>query len=300
MRLAHFSDIHVTKPPAGAVIRHFAGKRLAAALNYYVGGRRHRFAQVDRQIERLLEDVDRQRVDHILCTGDVTQMALDSEFARCAELFGERLAHPERYTVLPGNHDRYTRGAVRTRRFERYLGAVASPTGDYPYVKSLPDGVTLVVLDVSRACSLIDSSGLCGARQLDETRALLTDPSLDQRFVVVALHYPLLDEDGGPHRTRHGVRDWKALLEVIDADSSRVDLVVHGHVHRHYLAHSRRRTFACAGSATDLKHAGYQVFEIDAAARTWKMERRVWSAPADAYERDETVPLDLRGGSPPG
>src|SRR5688500_9885026 len=98
MRLAHFSDIHVTQPPADGSFRAFLGKRLAATLHYYVGGRRHRFAEVDRRIESLLADVDQMRVQHALCTGDITMMSLPTEFSRFAELFGERLDRPQRWT----------------------------------------------------------------------------------------------------------------------------------------------------------------------------------------------------------
>ena len=290
MRLAHFSDIHVTAGPTESV-RSFFGKRLTATFNHYVGGRRKRFVEGDLRIQRLLEDIESQRVDHALCTGDVTMTSLEEEFARFAELFGHRLQEPERWTVLPGNHDRYTRSAVRTRRFERYVGKVGSPTGDFPFVKELPDGVTLVGLDVSRACSLIDSSGLCGPRQLNATRALLADPSLAEHFVIVALHYPLLDPDGSEHRRRHGIRDWRALLDVLSSDDAHVDLVVHGHVHDHYVVHSHERTFVCAGSATDLRHAGYNVYEIDVEKRTWKIERRVWSGTRYETEKKVLIPV---------
>jgi 3',5'-cyclic AMP phosphodiesterase CpdA len=295
VRLAHFSDIHVTQPPADGSFRAFLGKRLAATLHYYVGGRRHRFAEVDQRIRRLLSDVESLSVDHAICTGDVTMMALPAEFSRFAELFGERLDHPHRWTILPGNHDRYTKGSVRERRFERYVRRAGSPEGEYPFVKHLSDGVSLVGLDVSRACSVIDSSGLAGPRQLNATKEVLTDPSLSHRFVIVALHYPLLDPDGSPHRRRHGIRDWQALLAVLSEPAARVDLVVHGHVHDPYVVRSHQRTFVCAGSATDLSHAGYNVYEIDVERRAWTIERRLWNADREAYETERKVFIPVVG-----
>ena len=78
----------------------------------------------------------------------------------------------------------------------------------------------------------------------------------------------------GPARVTQVLRE--ALARGADR-AVHVDLVVHGHVHDHYLVHSRDRTFVCAGSATDLHHAGYNVYEIDVEKRSWKIERRVWN-----------------------
>lgn len=283
MRLAHFSDIHVTRRLSGAIRRgELAGKRLIGALNYYAGGRRRHFAQVDARIGALLEDVDAQSPDHVLCTGDVTQMSYEEELDRCAALFGPRLSAPDRYTVLPGNHDRYTREAAEERWFESRFGSLAPD--QYPAVKRIGDGVTMVLLDVSRPCSVLDSSGLCGERQLSKARAILTDPSLADQFVIVALHYALLRANGKPDRAAHGIRDWALLLELIDGSDARVDLVLHGHIHRHYQVKSAGSTHVCAGSATDLfLTCGYNLYDLDVERRTFTTIRRCWDPDRGAY-----------------
>ncbi|MEO1337338.1 MAG: metallophosphoesterase, partial [Myxococcota bacterium] len=168
MRLAHFSDIHVTLSP----VKHggLLSKRTAGALNYYVGGRRHHFANVEARIATLLADVDAQDVDHTVCTGDVTQMSYEEEFRRCAALFGERLDQPERFTVIPGNHDRYTSKA--SGLFEQFFGRLACPDGRYPFRKDV-GSVSFIGLDLARPTALIDSSGLCGAAQLSALTRML-------------------------------------------------------------------------------------------------------------------------------
>lgn len=283
-RLAHFSDIHLTLPPLGAQGR-LLGKRLAGVLSYYVGGRGQRFAGADTRIRALLEDVDAQQVDHALCTGDVTQMSWAEEFEAVAEIFGERRFQPERYTVIPGNHDRYTPDAVAEDTFGRWFAEVAAPSDRYPYVKTLADGaVKLVLLDVARATGLADSSGRVGAEQLARLTDVLTDPSLERCFVIMALHYGLLRADGRPDRPHHGIRDYRALIDAIDRPEVHLDLVVHGHMHHPYVVRTERRTVACVGSATDLSVVGgWQVVEVDLQTGRFDLQRRVWRPETQAF-----------------
>lgn len=281
MRLAHYSDIHVTVSPLSGSPRRLLGKRAVGSLNYYVGGRGRHFADVEARIRALLDDVDAQGVDHALCTGDVTQMSYELEFERCAELYGPRLAQPERHSLLPGNHDRYTPGACADARFEHWLGAL-SGGGRYPWRRRIADGVTLIALDVARPNSLLDSSGLCPPEQLERLAEELRDPTLADDFVIVALHYGLLRRDGRRDHRHHGIRNVDALLAVLDAPESRVDAVLHGHMHRPFSLRRGRYEIHCAGSATDLAHRpGYNVYELDRAARRLRVQRRRWD-PAEA------------------
>ncbi|MCB9654178.1 MAG: metallophosphoesterase [Deltaproteobacteria bacterium] len=305
IRLAHYSDIHMTIRPR---LEGWALKRLAGGMNYYVGGRRRRFRDVESRIAALLDDVDRQHVDHALCTGDVTSMSYVEEFERCAALYGDRLAHPARHTIIPGNHDRYTEAAQKERRFEAALGQLSAPGGRFPYRKSLGFGVTLVLLDAARPTSLIDASGYLGDEQRHRLAAMLADPDLKHEFVIVALHYGLLRSTGEPDRPLHGLRDWAELLQIVDDPRSHVDLILHGHLHRSFqvVTPKMHRPIFCAGSATDLGHegaetraaayaghaaayagqagyAGYNVYTIDVASRRATVERRSWDRDAEAY-----------------
>lgn len=282
-RLAHFSDVHVTVPPLSERWGGLLGKRAAGLANYYVGGRRTAFNEVEGRIAKLLQDIDAAEVDHVLCTGDLTLMSYDAEFQRVAALYGERLHQPERHTVIPGNHDRYTSRASSQRQFERWFSDISSPTGEWPFRKDLSPEVTLIAIDVCRPTQLWDSSGWCGAEQRKRLADLLAAPDLEGRTVIVALHYALFLPDGRPDRAGHGIRDWEELVSVLEGPRARVDLVVHGHIHDAYVVERERLRIACAGSATDLRHSGgYHIYEIDASGRL-SVERRVWDAQSGIY-----------------
>jgi 3',5'-cyclic AMP phosphodiesterase CpdA len=281
MRLAHFSDIHVTVAPHRELLelRHF--KVALGTVNYFAGARFLHFKDVEARIGRLLEDAEAQGPDHVLCTGDITLMSHDEEFARCGRLFGERRHAPDRYTVLPGNHDRYTRASEG--RFERVFDDVFTAGQPVPFVKRLSGGVTLVLIDVARP-TVFASTGRVGPRQLERLRAILTDPSLEKDYVVLALHYGLLRRTGRPDYPSHRLVDFRELIDVIDRDDVHLDLVLHGHIHKAYTVRTKRRLVVCAGSATDLAHApGYNVYAIDADRKSLSIERRIWDRSIARY-----------------
>ena len=291
-RLAHFSDIHFTIPPLTAQGR-LLGKRLAGTFNYYIGGRRRDFHKVEDRIIRLLHDIDNQGVDHALCTGDLTQMSWPSEFEALARLFGDRCNQPNKYTVIPGNHDRYTPEAVEDDLFGRWFGSLSAPEGKYPYVKFLAEGqVALVLLDVSRAAGMLDSSGLCGEEQLRQLRYLLSSEELASKYTILALHYGLLRADGRPDSPRHGIRDYRLLLDLLQEQSLQLDLVLHGHIHRPFALHVGGRPVICVGSATDLAvMGGWHLLDIDLESRRLRITRRVWSEGREMYsESTDGIP----------
>lgn len=289
MKLAHFSDLHVTHFPLSGKP---ALKRFAAIASYSLAGRGRHFEGSDARIAKLLEDVDAQGVDHALCTGDLTGVSTEAEFSRVAELFGPRLQQPARYTVIPGNHDRYVRGAKGL--FEQHFSAL-SEGGRFPFVKHLSSEVSVVAIDVARPTSLIDSSGLCGPQQRAALLGILTDDSLKGRFVILALHYGLLRSEGQRDARPHGLRDDLEVMQLIDRSDVRLDLVLHGHMHRPYVVNTKQRTAICVGSATDLhvkQGCGYHVYEIDPAAHRVSISRRVWNEGPGRYEAAHDSPLN--------
>jgi len=286
IRLAHYSDIHVTVPPLGQSITALAGKRVMGTLNYYLGGRRSHFAQVETRIGTLLADIDAVGVDHALCTGDVTQMSYAIEFERLSALYGPRLQQPERHTVIPGNHDRYTHDASGERRFERALGALAPER--YPWLKALSPEVELICLDVARPNTLLDSSGLIDEAQLQALVELLRSPERRGHFVIVALHYGFFRKGGRPDNPVHGIRNWRELLSVLVDPAHPVDLILHGHIHGAFEFMVSGRRVINAGSATDLAHhPGYNIYEIDPAAKTVGVQRR--SFEGESYSPGELL-----------
>src|SRR5690554_3103496 len=117
MRIGHISDLHIL---AISDVRpwEYLNKRLVGGLNFLL----NRFkAHSSVVVERALEALASLDVDHIVISGDLTNLALDLEFAAAAEIIRSIESSSSRVSVVPGNHDYYTPGAASSGRFEHHF-----------------------------------------------------------------------------------------------------------------------------------------------------------------------------------
>src|ERR1700733_14209012 len=114
MRIAHFSDLHLLSL-AGVGPHRFLNKRLTGYANLRLKrGSIHRSAYV----RAIAKDTYRSGVDHVVITGDITNLALEPEFELAREVIRDDLGlAPRDVSMVPGNHDLYTRGSQRDGRF---------------------------------------------------------------------------------------------------------------------------------------------------------------------------------------
>ena len=103
MRLAHCSDLHLLSHE-GAHWIELANKRWIGAMNLI--SNRARLYHVA-AFDDMIEDLNAQGIDHVLCTGDVTNLAMEREFMFARERFDKLARGPHDVTVIPGNHDAY-------------------------------------------------------------------------------------------------------------------------------------------------------------------------------------------------
>jgi 3',5'-cyclic AMP phosphodiesterase CpdA len=182
VRIIHLSDIHFWQYEFHP-LRLFS-KRLLGMSSLLLG-RARRF-----RLERVPELVDHVRSidpDHVLITGDLTTTALPAEFRAARAALEGLLVDPERVTIVPGNHDRYTLRAHRSRRFEQHLGAF-SPGGPYPWLRMLDSETAILGLDPTRAG--VSARGKLPGAQLLRAKELTASPSALPRLVI-ACHYPV-------------------------------------------------------------------------------------------------------------
>ncbi len=183
MRIIHVSDIHFwnfTRNPA-----RLFNKRLLGVVSLSAGrARRFRLEHVPELVSRV-HGLD---PDHLLITGDLTTTALESEFRAATRGLATWLTNPERVTIIPGNHDRYTLGAHLGRNFERHFGDYA-PQRHYPWLRYLDPETAILGLDPTR--SAVSARGKLPAQQLDRARELI-DRAGHIKRLVVACHYPVI------------------------------------------------------------------------------------------------------------
>ncbi|RUL87255.1 metallophosphoesterase [Tautonia sociabilis] len=211
MKIVHLSDIHIWRYSFNPI--RLWGKR-AVGMAELVAGRASRF-----RLERLAEVVDRVRslnADHLLITGDLTTTALRREFDQARSALSPLLSDPDRVSILPGNHDRYTTHSVRTRAFERVFGPFA-PATSFPWLRRLDSRTAILGLDATR--SHLSATGRLPEPQLLLARQWLASPERRPPRLIVACHYPVAAPEpyrGELHRKRlvnaDLVSDWLRQL----------------------------------------------------------------------------------------
>ncbi|HEX7703182.1 MAG TPA: metallophosphoesterase, partial [Kofleriaceae bacterium] len=108
MRLAHCSDLHLLSHDGAGWLK-LANKRWIGAANLMTNRSRHYHVAA---FQQMIADLNAEGVEHVLCTGDVTNLALRQEFEFARAMFDQLAAGPQNVTVIPGNHDAYVAEGV--------------------------------------------------------------------------------------------------------------------------------------------------------------------------------------------
>ena len=228
MRIAHFSDLHLLSLD-GARFIDFLSKRWIGALNLVVSRGRHHQTSV---FDAMVADLNENPVDHIVCTGDVTNLALEGEFRFARARFDQIGVGAREVTVVPGNHDAYVpRG---TKFFQGYFADYHESDDDWhwddgdpwPVVRVRGD-VAIIGLSTSRATPWFTAYGRVGEKQLDRLAAVLGDSRLSGKFRLLLIHH---SPTGKRSESRiRGLRDRDRFSQVIAEHGA--ELILHGHEH---------------------------------------------------------------------
>ena len=252
IRLAHFSDIHVTAPQSQWTMGDWFSKRATSWLNHRLG-RGRRFALAEKIVTLALVDWQKRGVEQLVFSGDATALGFEAEIRRAAACLGiGKTAIPG--LAVPGNHDYCTRSAAASGHFERWFAPwqQGRRIGEHTYPFAQPAGPAWLI-GVNAAAGNRwpwDATGAVGADQLARLRQLLADLPTDAVKILV-VHYPICLADGRPESHHHGLRDLDSLLGIAEAGG--VNLWLHGHRHHPYaLERPGRAAFPaiCAGTAT--------------------------------------------------
>ena len=224
MKLAHFSDVHALSLD-GVRPWQFLNKRVAGYLNLRLNRREKHPVALFRAI---VDDLNARPVDHVVVTGDLTNLSLRPEFELARQILDGIRLGPERVTVIPGNHDVYTIGALQQKLFRQLIAPYATSDGknsvEFPIVRVRGE-VAIVGLSTALPSPPPLADGWLGGAQLEALDRVLGD--LDGKFRVLLLHHP-------PYTNRHailrGLRDRRALQKVLARRGC--ELILHGHEHR--------------------------------------------------------------------
>lgn len=272
MRLIHFSDVHVRETFPLRDLPRFGWRRAAALFELEVCGRGQQFGDSRSTLQCLTAAMTSLEPDHVLFSGDFTALATPREFAWAKEALGPLAEDRQRFSAVPGNHDRYTRGSMRQGRFEHFFGhLLASDLPEFqgergfPFVHLVGDALAVVGLDTTRLAPL---PGLAFGQVDPEQRQLLArildSPALQDRAVALLMHHaPRCARDRADTPT-HGLLGAEALLRSL---AGRPRTSIHfGHIHQRYFlpASEAHPHLFNAGAGTLRRAPGFWVIDLDA------------------------------------
>ena len=227
MRIGHFSDVHLLSLKGTSWTR-FLSKRWIGGLNLLSSRARHHKAEI---FDAMVEDFNGARIDHLVATGDITNVALESEFAFAREKFDKIALGSRDVTVIPGNHDAYVEEGREHFEaiFADYFASDQewhSPSEAWPAVRVRGD-LAVIGLSTSLQTPWFTCYGVLGDDQLSRLEAILSDTRLANKFRLVAIHHP----PAGPRaeQKKRGLRDHQEFASVIQRAGA--ELILHGHEH---------------------------------------------------------------------
>jgi 3',5'-cyclic-AMP phosphodiesterase len=243
MRVAHLSDVHLI---AARSQRPTYGLR-SRAVRF---GRTNDPSIRGRRLATALRTVKASGADHLVVSGDLTELGDEAEY----ELFGEILADagidPERVTLIPGNHDAYTARDGWKRALEGPLAPWASASARASWDAPLVDrgDCAFIPLDVTIHQSMVWSGGELRAETARRIDALAKDPALAKKPVVMVIHHPPFPKhDNVAYKLVDSLKGSELVYELL-AKHPNLHLL-HGHFHR---VLDRERMFGAPGVADDL------------------------------------------------
>jgi 3',5'-cyclic AMP phosphodiesterase CpdA len=269
MRFVHCSDVHVTGDYFALPWRRLGWRRWLALAELTVGGRARAYRRAPETLARIAQEAREHSADHFILSGDLTAYALDSEFQGAREALGAWAEDRRRCTLIPGNHDVFTPGSHRSGRFERHFGHLLESDlpehrreGAFPFVRLAGEEAAVVGLCSARVPFVPGmAQGWVGPAQLEGLAAVVKDPRLAGRALLVVVHHAPLTPRGRSDHWFHGLRDAEALCRLLPGPRY---AVLHGHIHHryHHVATAGRPHLFGAGSSTLAGREGYWVIDV--------------------------------------
>lgn len=286
IHIAHISDLHVLSHTGAEWRAIVFNKRITGYANLMLRrGRVHR-----RDYLQAVIAAAAKAADHLVVTGDITNLALEHEYDDARMLLDD-VAKSVEVTVVPGNHDIYLPAVFHERRFAHHFRqflrsdvpelARDLDAGPYPCVKLRGPAAIIGVSSAVPRPPFV-AAGYVGDEQLDALARVLAHPEVARRTAVILIHHPPVDGRSRLAQLRDGLVDAAAFRrELVPLKRG---LVLFGHLHVRV-----RCTFATACGAVDvvgasgaaLDHpktsvrAGFNLYEIDDDGKVVTIEAHV-------------------------
>jgi Icc protein len=223
-RIAHLSDAHVLDPRPSRTRSGWSMRTrfLSFGRPLDAMGRR-------RKLGRALECAKRVGANHVVVSGDLTEVGAPGEYETLAEVLHESGIAPERFTLVPGNHDLYSMADGWRWALEGPLCAFARTSARELGKVIDIGGANLLPVDATFHQPVTRSAGWIPDDALEALERRSVDPALGRRPLVVVQHHPPFFRKTSALHWLDGLVGAGRMMGVLGA--FRHLFVLHGHLH---------------------------------------------------------------------
>ncbi|MFT4704450.1 MAG: 3',5'-cyclic AMP phosphodiesterase CpdA [Bradymonadia bacterium] len=233
--IVQLTDVHVAEF-SGLRKRDFLTKRLSGYVNY----RRSRASEYgDEVLADMVAETVKQRPDHAVVTGDLSNLGLVSEWVAAKQRLQPIAEAGIPLTVIPGNHDAYlnsSKGGEFERIYAKWQVQHTPATGPYPFVARVGN-VSLIHLDSAIPRPVMVASGHVGAQQLECAASMAAHERAEGQVIVLAIHHHVTRAPHKKSEARRGIINVREVREMIR--EVKPEVVMHGHNHYFHMRRMR-------------------------------------------------------------
>lgn len=224
--LVHISDLHFHQFPK--TWRDWWSKRAFGTANLLLRRRTH-YPWI--RAYNLVHDLRKKNWDHLVISGDITTLALESEFQLARQTLEPLLQDPQKVTIIPGNHDRYVASACQPDLFRNYFGEFFTEDTSVKFAP-LTNDWHLIAWDCSHPNNWVTAAGTVSKSILLQSEAYIRSQPDHVKFILIN-HYPIVFPE--PHRVKplHELYNLPQVKHWI-CEQPQIQLYLHGHIHHNW------------------------------------------------------------------
>ncbi len=223
-RIAHISDVHLLEAgPVASIVQDLAIRLVSVGRAVDARARTHK-------LERSLQAAIRAHADHVVISGDLTEVGTPAQFDAFASVLEASDIPAENVTLVPGNHDAYTAGDAWRRALDGPLRAYRGNAADTDGKIVDRGDVMFLPVDVSCVQPITRSAGELRSASVDALERRFADPSLARRALVVVQHHHPFEHARTAWQWLDGLRGSAWLMGALSRYGH--VQVLHGHLHK--------------------------------------------------------------------
>jgi 3',5'-cyclic AMP phosphodiesterase CpdA len=223
-RIAHLSDAHVLDPRPSRTRSGWSMR-----VRFLSFGRPLDAAGRVRKLQRSLQTAQRVGANHVVLSGDLTEIGTPGEFETLAEVLHDSGIPADRISLIPGNHDLYSSADAWRWALAGPLAAFASTSADRPGKMLDVGGATLMPIDATFHQPVTRSAGVVAPEVLECIERRAADPTFAGRPLVLVQHHPPFVRKTKAWHWVDGLMGARRMMHLME--TFRHLFVLHGHLH---------------------------------------------------------------------